>query len=611
MSTGLNKYLSITICLFFFIVIGCTTKHQGYDRLDTNEKGEPHSSSTYEAGLDTFDDENLKKTGNTKGLQKAGWEQHHFGENGAMHVNLSSSSNRATIYPTAQKTGYNMYSQRAQDHDDDDDDYDDDDHDDDHDDDDYDDDDYDDDYDDDDHDDDYDDDYDDYRYGNVLFDDPTDAGRPRPSFQDDILPILTNRCTFAGCHVAGGPYGIDLRTYDAVIAGGNDGAIVIAGNARRSELVEVIVEGEMPPGGPPLPVAQMQLIIDWINEGAKNNSNNETNATSDNSTDVGRPIPSFQDDILPILTNRCAFAGCHVAGGPGGIDLRTYDAVIAGGSKGAIVIAGDAGESELVKQIVAGKMPPSGPPLPAAQIQLIIDWINDGAKNNSNNETNGKPPIPPGDPFLSPDVNRDGVVNILDLIQAALQFGQVGIHLAGDVNGDGKVDVSDLVLISVGLSENAAAPAAPTDDSNPTANYHSSGVKRQFQALAALESLTLPSHEARLARDMLKAWLSRMKPLVTETKLLPNYPNPFNPETWIPYQLAEAAHVKIHIYDVVGDLVRTLNLGTKSAGNYMSREQAAYWDGRNDMGEEVSSGVYFYTLVVGNYQTTRRMIVAR
>ena len=487
MSTRLNKYLSITTCLFFFIVIGCTTKHQGFDRLDTNEKVEPHNASTYDAGLDTFDDENLKGTGNTKGLEKTGWEQHHFGENGAINVSLSGSSNRVVIYPTAQKIGYNMYSQRAQDHDDDD--YDDDDHDDDYD-------------DDDDHnndDDDYDDD-DDYHYGNVLFDDPTDAGRPSPSFQDDVLPILTNRCAFAGCHVAGGPYGIDLRTYDAVIAGGNDGAIVIAGNARRSELVE---------------------------------------------------------------------------------------------------------------QIVEGKMPPSGPPLPAAQIQLIIDWINEGAKNNLNNETEGKTPISPRDSFPAPDVNRDGVVNILDLIQAALQFGQVGTDLAGDVNGDGKVDVSDLVLISVGLSENAAAPAPSVDDSNPTANHHSSGVKRQFQAFAALESQATRSRGARLAHDLLKVWLSQMQPLVTETKLLPNYPNPFNPETWIPYQLTEAAHVKIHIYDVVGNLVRTLNLGTKPVGGYLSREQAAYWDGRNDMEEVVSSGVYFYTLVVGDYQTTRRMIVAR
>ena len=129
-------------------------------------------------------------------------------------------------------------------------------------------------YDDDNDDDEYDDDGNDRRAANaldVVFDNPVDAGRPSPSFNADILPILTNRCAFAGCHVAGGPGGIDLRTYDAVIAGGNDDDTVIAGNARESELVDQIVEGEMPPDGPPLPAAQIQLIIDWINEGAKNN----------------------------------------------------------------------------------------------------------------------------------------------------------------------------------------------------------------------------------------------------------------------------------------------------------------------------------------------------
>lgn len=120
----------------------------------------------------------------------------------------------------------------------------------------------------------YDDDDDDRRAANtlgVVFDNPVDAGRPSPSFNADILPILTNQCAFAGCHVAGGPYGIDLRTYNTVIAGGKDDDTVIAGDARESELVEVIIEGEMPPGGPRLPAAQTQLIIDWINEGAKNN----------------------------------------------------------------------------------------------------------------------------------------------------------------------------------------------------------------------------------------------------------------------------------------------------------------------------------------------------
>ena len=91
---------------------------------------------------------------------------------------------------------------------------------------------------------------------------------------------------------------------------------------------------------------------------------------------------SFQNDVLPILAQRCALAGCHVAGGPLGVDLRTYASVLQGGQRGAIVVAGDAAGSEIVNQISTGRMPPGGPPLDAAQVQLITDWINDGAQNN-------------------------------------------------------------------------------------------------------------------------------------------------------------------------------------------------------------------------------------
>ena len=105
----------------------------------------------------------------------------------------------------------------------------------------------------------------------LFFNDPATAGRPSPSFSADISPILTNRCATPGCHVAGGPHGVDLRTYDSLKAGADDGAIVIVDDARESEIVKQIVQGRMPPGGPPLEAAQTQLIIDWINEGAKNN----------------------------------------------------------------------------------------------------------------------------------------------------------------------------------------------------------------------------------------------------------------------------------------------------------------------------------------------------
>ena len=106
----------------------------------------------------------------------------------------------------------------------------------------------------------------------LLFDDPVAAGRPSPSFSADISPILTNRCAIPGCHVAGGPHGVDLRTYDTLSAGGDGGAIVVAGNAKESEIVKQIVQGRMPPPpAEPLEAAQTQLIIDWITEGAENN----------------------------------------------------------------------------------------------------------------------------------------------------------------------------------------------------------------------------------------------------------------------------------------------------------------------------------------------------
>ena len=222
----------------------------------------------------------------------------------------------------------------------------------------------------------------------------------------------------------------------------------------------------------------------------------------------------------------------------------------------------------------------------------------------------GRSLLPP-EPVMSYDINRDGAVNILDVVAAASQFGQIGVHLSGDVNGDGKVDVSDLGRIGSRLGERAAAPSLRFNHSTPTISYPSSNIGRQFQALTALESLKTPSRGANIARDMLKAWLSHIEPPVTETKLLPNFPNPFNPETWIPYQLSETAHVQIRIYDAAGHVVRGLDLGTKLAKSYLSREQAAYWDGRNDMGESVSSGMYFYTLEAGDYLTTRQMTVVR
>jgi len=97
----------------------------------------------------------------------------------------------------------------------------------------------------------------------------------------------------------------------------------------------------------------------------------------------------------------------------------------------------------------------------------------------------------------------------------------------------------------------------------------------------------------------------------TKTELLPNFPNPFNPETWIPFQLRQSAFVRITIYDTLGREIRRLELGQLPTGYYNTRERAAYWDGRNHSGERVASGLYFYRLEADSFVSIRRMVVLK
>ena len=115
--------------------------------------------------------------------------------------------------------------------------------------------------------------------------------------------------------------------------------------------------------------------------------------------------------------------------------------------------------------------------------------------------------------------------------------------------------------------------------------------------------MTVTVHAARAAPE------AEMRP--DRTALLTNYPNPFNPETWIPYELSVAADVSLTIYATDGKVVRIVILGHQPAGYYTRRSRAAYWDGRNQTGEPVASGVYFYTLTAGEFTATRKMLIRK
>ena len=208
--------------------------------------------------------------------------------------------------------------------------------------------------------------------------------------------------------------------------------------------------------------------------------------------------------------------------------------------------------------------------------------------------------------FLAWDVNQDGQVNVLDLVLVAQYLGEdVSANPQFDVNGDGTINVLDLIIVAQYLGESTAA--APS-------------------SVAAIDSLELDP-------AMVQVWITQARTeddgsiafrqgienlqrllaslLPEKTALLPNYPNPFNPETWIPYDLAKPADATVHIYAAGGTLVRTLALGHQVAGIYQSRSRAAYWDGKNEVGESVASGIYFYTLTAGDFMGTGKMLVVK
>ncbi|SVD02998.1 uncharacterized protein METZ01_LOCUS355852, partial [marine metagenome] len=104
-------------------------------------------------------------------------------------------------------------------------------------------------------------------------------------------------------------------------------------------------------------------------------------------------------------------------------------------------------------------------------------------------------------------------------------------------------------------------------------------------------------------------------PLISERlcqdSLLPNYPNPFNPDTWIPFQLSKRTDLTIQIHGSNGTLIREFNLGVLMAGQYTDQRKAVYWDGKNSLGEKVPSGIYFYSILTQDFQQTRKMIVIK
>ena len=205
------------------------------------------------------------------------------------------------------------------------------------------------------------------------------------------------------------------------------------------------------------------------------------------------------------------------------------------------------------------------------------------------------------------DVNRDGRVSILDLVLVAQHFGKtVPANSEVDMNGDGIINVLDLILVSQNMGKSTAS-ASPSILAMDDIDGLDPAMIQAWIEKAQVEddgSIVFQQGIANLQR-----LLASLIP--EETELLANYPNPFNPETWIPYQLANPSDVQIIIYDTRGAVVRRLELGHQRAAHYTSRSRAAYWDGRNAVGERVASGVYYYQLRADNLSFLRKMVILK
>ena len=423
-----------------------------------------------------------------------------------------------------------------------------------------------------------------------------------------------------GCHGSGGPAAAILLIEDhsTLI---EKGAIVPKDPDASGLYKRLLGEGGalMPLGGPPLPDMEIETVKNWISAGApdwRTSSPIVTHALSqmpihpgdtftvDINAETAFNLAKWQLDIsfdpaaletvdvsegdfLKMNGGTTTFQGGRIDNAAGSIKGVNAERQGDQGAKGAGTLlqmefkAKSSGETKLILQNF--------------QFDAIAGWSVPVDPDEI--------PLTVAAQLIAGDVNRDAQVNILDLVFVAQQLGQdIPPNSPADVNSDGVVNILDLVQVAQHFG-NTAAPAAlvvGTADVDPA-------------TIAAWVVQAQLENDGSLA---FKQGIENLQTLLAsltyeKTALHRNYPNPFNPETWIPYQLSVPAEVALTIYDMNGGVVRHIALGYQAAGMYQNRSRAVYWDGRNQFGESVASGLYFYTLTAGDFTATRRMVILK
>ena len=432
----------------------------------------------------------------------------------------------------------------------------------------------------------------------------------------DAYTIFEQNCF--SCHAAGATYAAFLliEDYSALTA---ENGPVVPGDPDASRLYKRLLgEGgaQMPFLAPPLPEQEIETIKDWILAGAPdwavpslNHAVSEklinfgdtfmVNISAETAFDLAKwqldiafdpaaleALSVNEGDFLTMNGGTTSFQGGSIDNAAGTITGLSAERADDQGVTGAGTLfevelkAKSSGETKLTLQNLQFDVITRDTSADPYEITLTIE-----------------------EQLIAGDVNRDGQVNILDLVLVAQQFGQsMPTDSPADVTGDGVVNILDLVRVAQNFG-NTAASAAPVAI---TENVDSAMVETWIAQARLKDDGSLAFKQG---IENLQNLLASLIP--EKTALHRNYPNPFNPETWIPYQLAAPAEVALTIYDMNGQLVRRLAVGHQAAGMYQSRSRAVYWDGRNQLGESVASGLYFYTLTADNFTATRRMVILK
>ena len=277
----------------------------------------------------------------------------------------------------------------------------------------------------------------------------------------------------------------------------------------------------------------------------------------------------------------------------------------------------------------------------------IVEWtLSDATAQDANGSpiqlavekaqvTITKAEIPTGISVWPGDTDNNGIVDGRDVLPVGMYWKKTGAARSpasttweaqqatpwmpqeaayADADGNGIIDGRDILPIGANWKKThpGGTPVAPCfANIYDTRIDHAKYLSAYQMMLKVLEENPIGKDAIDLKQVLKELIALAAKPIPLENRLEQNFPNPFNPETWIPYQLAQDADVVIELYDVSGRLVRTLSLGRKEAGMYLTKDAAAHWDGRNSAGEKASSGIFFYRIKAGAFSALRKMVIIK